>query len=90
MAKRHNEYSRLLGTVENNIVPLKEQGAMPGMGMNISGQAIPTANVPSLEAMANTCDAICETLTHHSDQLRAMASMQSNMADDIGLPTEVY
>lgn len=84
MAARHNEYARLLGTVENNIVPLKEQ-------VNI-----PPSDVPNLNDMADTCVGMADTLQTHSDHLRAMANLQpswgelSGQQEDIGLPISGY
>lgn len=84
MAKRHNEYGRLLGTVENDVRPLKEQ--------------MPITNAPDLGEMADDCQAMGDKLHGHADNLRALSQMQPDWNDiamgdpieDIGLPTVDY
>lgn len=78
MAKRHNVYGQLLGTVENNIVPLKEQ--MGGVGDSGQGE-LPAAGVPDLEVMAEDCQMMGDALHRHADRLRAMAELQPNLND---------
>lgn len=84
MAARHNEYSRLLGTVENNIVSLKEQVNIPPSG------------VPDLNEMADACEGMASQLQDHSGHLRTMADLQpswgelAGQQEDIGLPISGY
>lgn len=72
MAKRHNEYGRLLGTVENDIQPLNEQ--------------LPIAGVPDLHAVANDCGAMADQLNKHSHHLHTIADQQPTFDEVAGPP----
>jgi hypothetical protein len=65
MAARHNEYGRLLGTVENNIIPLKEQA-----------NDLPMSGVPDLETIAEDCGYMADQLKRHSDNIKNISHMQ--------------
>lgn len=76
MAKRHNEYSRLLKTVENNPQPLIKQV--------VKEQGLPMTDVPDLGSIADSCQMMGEQLMNHSKHLQAMSDMQPSWDEEVG------
>lgn len=85
MAKRHNEYARLLGTAENDIQPFTEQ--MDG-GMDTM-DGLPMSGVPDLGMIADELKGMAHTLHHHAHHLGAMADMQPDFTDEAGEPPSI-
>lgn len=72
MAKRHNEFGQLLGTVENDPQPLT--GGMP------------MSNVPDLEGVAmaieDAANFHAESMKNHASVIRSVAQFQPRFNSD--------
>lgn len=79
MAKRHNNYSQLLGTVENDITPLKEQ-----RGISDTMDGLPMTGVPDLETIAQDCASMANQLNRHAHHLHGMSQMQPAFNEQVG------
>jgi hypothetical protein len=76
MARRHNEYARILGTVEN--------GSSGGYDMGADGGSIPMKGVPDMGNIAESIEHHAQSLHRHAHHLRALAEAQPSWNDTVG------
>ena len=93
MARRHNKYAQILGTAENNPMPLTRLSRQQRIHEQMSGYTdmtqgpIPNPDhlgmtgVPDLHDVAESCAQMSQTLDRHATHLRALADIQPNFAD---------